>query len=62
MRAEELGNYLLGDLAELSDISPNLAYGAATVDNWGSEKKGEIYDKYFQKMGYDDAQAYRRKR
>ena len=70
MSAEELGNYTLGLIAEAKGYSPDLAYWAATTDNvknrmmageieaaWPENHviSGEMYDKYFQRMGVEDA-------
>ena len=60
MNAEELGNYSLGVVATKKGHSRQEGYNAANADRWwmaGSER-GEIYDKYFQTMGMNDADKW----
>ncbi|MEA4854621.1 MAG: hypothetical protein VB082_10180 [Christensenella sp.] len=60
MNAEELGNYSLGIIATAKGYSRGNGYFAANSDRWkmGGSKGGEIYDKYFQTMGMDDAATW----
>ncbi|MBC5648559.1 hypothetical protein [Christensenella tenuis] len=69
MNAEELGNYSLGVIATKKGHSRQEGYNAANADaglqwlkNFGKDSigsaSGEIYDKYFQTMGMNDADKW----